>query len=156
MPTRPIPVPSRDTAPFWQGLLEGELRLPRCAACRRLHYPPPPRCPHCLDSALVWTGLSGKARLSSWTTVHIDLCPGIPPPFVIGEVELVEQAGLVMVALLTGVEPAGLHPGLPLTCAFHRETGASDIAVAYPEFHIDRGQPGLPGKPPPLKSLHQE
>ncbi|WP_296555226.1 zinc ribbon domain-containing protein [Pigmentiphaga sp.] len=139
MPTRPIPVPSRETAPFWAGLLEGELRLPRCAACRRLHYPPPPRCPDCLDGKLVWTRLSGKARLSSWTTVHIDLCPGITPPFVIGEIELVEQAGLVMVALLAGTTPGELHPGLRLTCAFRREATLQEAAVAYPEFLVDRG-----------------
>ncbi|RZS84402.1 Zn-ribbon domain-containing OB-fold protein [Pigmentiphaga kullae] len=156
MPTRPIPVPSRETAPFWKGLLEGELRLPCCAACRRFHYPPPPRCPQCLDSALVWTRLSGKAKLSSWTTVHIDLCPGIAPPFVIGEVELAEQAGLVMVALLVDAAPDELRPGLPLACAFRQEDAGPDIAVAYPEFHIDRGRRGFPAEPPSVKSLHQE
>lgn len=126
---RPMPVPSAETKPFWEAVGRHELRLPRCATCDILLYPPPPRCPECLSDDLVWTELSGRASLMSWTVVHIDLLPGVDPPFVIGEAELEEQPGLVMVAHVVGVPADQLRSDMSLRVSY------VDVQeVALPQF----------------------
>jgi hypothetical protein len=99
---RPFPVADPDSAPFWAATAQRKLMLPHCAECDRLHYPPVPRCPDCLTPMSGWRRLSGRASVHSWTEVHADLVPGIDCPYVVVEVEPVEQAGLVMTSALVG------------------------------------------------------
>lgn len=137
---RPVPLATMETRPFWEALRRHELQLPRCARCGRLHYPPPPRCPECLDSELVWTTLSGRGRLASWTTIHTNLSDGIPPPFVIGEVEPEEQPGLVLVALVVGTPSAELRHGMEVEIGFSTQPAPDGQEPAvYPEFRVRDG-----------------
>jgi uncharacterized OB-fold protein len=121
---RPVPVATAETRPFWEAAKRQELSLPRCPRCALLHYPPPPRCPKCLGIELRWERLSGRGRLKAWTTVAIDLLPGVKPPYVIAEVELAEQPDLVMVAHVTG---GPLRVDAEVDTAF---------AEGYPEFRV--------------------
>jgi uncharacterized protein len=137
---RPVPVANAYTRPFWEGARSGELRLPRCSACRQLFYPPPPRCPRCLASALEWVRLSGRGRIAAWTTVHLATVPGVTPPFTVGEVELEEQAGLIVVALLAPpTDTAAI--GCPVAIAFTEKDAAG---IRYPEFRIIPRHDGAP------------
>ena len=51
MPTeaaaKPLPEPTRDSKPYWDGLNEGRLLLQQCAACRRIRHYPRPVCDAC-------------------------------------------------------------------------------------------------------------
>jgi len=39
-PERPLPVPTRESQPYWDGLREGRLMLQHCAECGKVrHYP---------------------------------------------------------------------------------------------------------------------
>jgi uncharacterized OB-fold protein len=138
---RPQPAPTHETAPFWQGAERGELVLPRCRTCGRLHYPPPPRCVNCLTETLEWTRLSGRGQLVGWSTVHIGLSQGIEPPFVVGEVELVEQVGLVIAALVVGAAPESLRLGANMTVGF----APGGPGFAYPQFAPLAAGAGLGG-----------
>jgi uncharacterized protein len=127
---RAVPMPTAETQPFWGAARQHELRLPRCCRCGKLHYPPPPRCPQCLDSELRWELLSGEARLLSWTRVHLDTVAGVAPPFTIAEAELIEQPGLVVVAHIVPGEE--LSTGMCLDVAF----ADADEMIAFPEFRV--------------------
>jgi uncharacterized OB-fold protein len=128
-------MPTRESAPFWQGAARGELTLPRCRACGRLHYPPLPRCMNCLTENLEWTRLSGQGRLVGWTTVHTSLSQGFEAPFVIGEIELAEQKDLVMATLIVNVAPERLRLGQNVTVSF---APGSTASFAYPQFEPER------------------
>jgi uncharacterized OB-fold protein len=128
---RPRPMPTRETAPFWEGAGRGELTLPRCRACGRLHYPPPPRCVECLTETLEWTRLSGRGRLVGWTTIHSGLARGFDAPFTIGEIELAEQKGLVIAALLVDLRSEPLRLGQSFVARFAPGAGSG---YAYPQF----------------------
>ena len=93
-----LPVPDGRSRPFWEAAAAGELRLPCCCRCGILHFPPPARCPACLGAEFVWTRLSGRGGLRSWTELFVEAIPGAAPPTIVVEVELAEQAGLVVVA----------------------------------------------------------
>ncbi len=130
---RPVPVATVETRPFWAAALAGELQLPRCVACDRLYYPPPPRCPSCLGDRLAWTRLSGGGRLAAWTTVHLATLPGVAPPFVLAEVELAEQPGLILSALLVGAPAQRLRIGTAVEVTFSH---AGPGEAAYPQVRV--------------------
>ena len=47
MTGKPVPVPTPETQPFWDGCAAGELRIQRCADCGRPYFYPRPVCPAC-------------------------------------------------------------------------------------------------------------
>jgi uncharacterized OB-fold protein len=64
---------------FWAWCAKGELRLQRCAECGRISWPVVPACEFCGHSRLIWTAMSGSARLVSWCTFERDYYKGIMP-----------------------------------------------------------------------------
>lgn len=60
----------RDLAGYWAGLSAGELRAPRCGACRRFTWPPRGACPRCEAAELIWERLPDTGRIFTWTVVH--------------------------------------------------------------------------------------
>ena len=37
---KPLPIPSQESRPYWDGLREQKLLMPRCDACGRFWFPP--------------------------------------------------------------------------------------------------------------------
>jgi len=99
---RPYPVHDPDSAPFWAATAGRRLVVPHCPRCVRLHYPPAPRCVRCLRPLDTWQEVSGHGTLRAWTTVHAGLVAGLEVPYVVAEVELDEQPGLVITSNLLG------------------------------------------------------
>jgi len=102
---RPLPVPDRETAPFWEAAREGRLRIQRCRGCGRTVFYPRSLCPHCHSAELEWVDCSGRGSVYSFTVVQrtseefkAEL------PFIVGLVELEE--GVRMMARLEVAEPA--------------------------------------------------
>jgi uncharacterized OB-fold protein len=118
----------RDSAPFYRGWLEHELRLNRCADCGRWHHPPRPMCPACWSWNVVPTAVRGRG------TVHLRMllhqgppAPGVdysrgPHPVVV--VELEEQPGLRITSTLIGCAPAEIAIGMPVELAWIERHGA--------------------------------
>jgi len=106
-PLPPKPVADRDTQPFWDGVAERRLLVPRCTACGAWIWQPRPLCPRCHAPDPEWVAVGGTARVVSWTALH-------PPvlsvwteqvPFVVLLVELDEAPGVRMLGQL--VDDAG-------------------------------------------------
>jgi uncharacterized OB-fold protein len=70
LPERPMPVPTRESQPYWDGLREGKLMLQHCASCGTVRHYPRPVCPHCfaMESEFKAAPLTGK--LHAWTVCH--------------------------------------------------------------------------------------
>ena len=54
-------------APYWIGLAEGRLVLPRCTGCQRWMWPAGHRCGHCGGGEVEWLERSPAATVFSWT-----------------------------------------------------------------------------------------
>ena len=65
-----VPIPTPVTAPFWDALHAGELRLQRCAKCAAFQYPPETFCYVCGSTDLEWRKTSGRGTVYSFITVH--------------------------------------------------------------------------------------
>ncbi|MCZ6874075.1 MAG: OB-fold domain-containing protein [bacterium] len=57
-------------APFWEGLIEGEVRLQKCATCGAHQYPAESFCYECGAQDLSWTKVSGEGTVYSFIVVH--------------------------------------------------------------------------------------
>jgi uncharacterized protein len=133
---RPVPVPDDSSAAFWSAAAEHVLTVARCARCDRLAMPPDVVCPHCRssDPGFRFTPVSGRGTVRSWTVVRQALLPGFDGdlPFVLVDVELVEQADLRLIGrLLDGVD-ADPRVGDSVVVGFE------DLApgVAVPAFEL--------------------
>jgi uncharacterized protein len=113
---RPYPVPDRDTAPFWEGASQGELRIQRCTACGRHVFYPRSVCPHCMADSLEWVVAAGRGTVYSFTEVHRTSEEfRAEVPFAVGLIELSE--GVRMMARLDVEEP---RVGMQVEVTFNR------------------------------------
>jgi uncharacterized protein len=69
-PTKPIPMPTALSQPYWDGVAAGELRLQVCGACGKVRHYPRLLCDGCYSTAVEWRAASGRGRIHSWTVAH--------------------------------------------------------------------------------------
>jgi len=117
-PLPPLPQPGPDTAEFWEGCRRHELRIQRCAACRRARFAPRPACPHCGDLRFAWVRASGRGRVHSWTVIHGPTLPAFQHlvPYAAGVIALDE--GVFMVGQIRGCPPEAVGEGLRVRVEF--------------------------------------
>lgn len=114
--SRPKPGISDDTAFFWQGCEQGELRIQHCQTCDKLQHPPGPVCMHCQSFALDYQVVSGRGELYSFVVMHYPEVPPFEHPNPIGLIALDE--GVRIPAGLVDVAPDELQIGMPVTVKF--------------------------------------
>jgi uncharacterized protein len=92
VPPRPAPPESALSAPYWEGLARGELRLQACAHCGTLRHYPRLLCTACLREGVTWRAVSGRGRIQSWTVAHYAYHPafGAELPYTLVTVDLEE------------------------------------------------------------------
>jgi uncharacterized OB-fold protein len=69
--------------------------------------------------------VSGQATVYSYTINRYQWLRGLEPPYVVAEVELVEQEGLRLLTNLVGVEPDAVTIGLAVEVVFAQHEDVS-------------------------------
>jgi uncharacterized protein len=132
---RPTPVPDDRSAPYWKAASEHVLSVAQCGVCRALTHPPDEVCPHCgsTEPRFIFMPVSGRGTVRSWTVVRRSFLPGFDVPYLLVDVELVEQANLRLIGRLLDGPDALLQVGNAVRVAFE------DIApgVAVPAFLLE-------------------
>ncbi|WP_419825751.1 Zn-ribbon domain-containing OB-fold protein [Sphingomonas sp.] len=67
---RPLPVPSPESMPFWEGCRVGEFLLQRCTACSAINWFPRAFCLVCGGDRFEWPRASGTATLETYSIVY--------------------------------------------------------------------------------------
>jgi uncharacterized OB-fold protein/acyl dehydratase len=137
-PPRPRPPVTRDTAFWFEGAKAGQLLIQRCASCGTLRHPPGPACPACLSYEWDTQVASGRGTVYSFVVNHYPKVPAFDYPLPVGLIELEE--GVRVVADLTGVEPADVRVGMPVTVEFV----AVDDELTLPMFRPAAVPAGVP------------
>ena len=109
------PAASRDTAFFWEGVAEHELRVQRRADGSLVH-PPLPAVWQDKEVPIDYLVASGNGTVFSFVVHHAPKVPGRTLPFVIALVELTE--GVRMLGELRNVDPAAVEVGMPVRVTF--------------------------------------
>ncbi|GAA3678377.1 OB-fold domain-containing protein [Nonomuraea antimicrobica] len=127
LPPYPLrPAVNQDTAFFWDGVKQGELRIQACADCGELRHPPGPLCPRCRSADRGHTVASGLGTLFSYVVHHHPPVPGREVPFVVGVVELPE--GVRMVGNVVGCPVGEVEIGMRLRVTYR----AMDAQLVLP------------------------
>ncbi|MFJ8232701.1 bifunctional MaoC family dehydratase N-terminal/OB-fold nucleic acid binding domain-containing protein [Streptomyces sp. NPDC094448] len=113
---RPRPVVNRDNAGFWAGVAERRLLIQRCTDCGRLRFPWLPGCNDCGSDAWDTVEAGGAGSVYSYVVMHHPPFPAFDPPYAVGLIELAE--GVRIIAGVTGVPPADVRIGMPVTLEF--------------------------------------
>jgi uncharacterized protein len=130
VPSQTLSVPTPETAHFWDGCAEGELRLQWCDRCQSHFFYPRPACPSCgLGDRVSWQLASGRGTLHSYVISQIP-APGFDAdkPIVIAIVELSE--GPRMMTNIVGVDPVpeNLVLDMPVVVGFEpRDSGTVPV-----------------------------
>lgn len=125
--------------PYWTGLAQGQLQLPRCSQCKAWHWPAVFRCGHCGAWDIGWEPVSAEGEIYSWTRTHHGFAgtEGIGVPYVSLVVSLPQAGGRRLLGLLSGSD-AGLRIGARVrgTIATTR-VGSDDIPALH--WQLDGG-----------------
>jgi uncharacterized protein len=115
MSALPFPLPDVEwepLRPFWAGAAAGELRLPHCDGCGRIHWYPVGRCRRCgiAEPGHDWRAVAGTGALHSWTVVRHAFLPELAGlvPFVSALVALDVDPDVRLVTRLVDCDEAGL------------------------------------------------
>jgi uncharacterized protein len=113
-----VPPVTADTKPYWDGLMEGRLRLQRCADCGKVRHYPRPVCDACYSMNCDWIDASGAGTVHSWTITHYAFHPGFKGdlPYTLLTLDLAE--GVRMNAQARGIADDELRVGLPVKVIF--------------------------------------
>lgn len=116
---RPLPVPTETSRPFWDGLRDEQVRIQRCSACSAWVFYPRSHCTSCLSPELVWTDVSGRGRLHTFTIARQPTAPQFADdvPQLLAVVELDEGPHLT-----TTLEPGDHEIGMAVEPVFDHVT----------------------------------
>jgi uncharacterized protein len=116
----PEPPVTGRSGDYWRSGANGKLRIACCQSCGHLTHPPLPVCPICHARDLRPKVVSGRGTVYSWTLNRYQWTPGMVPPYVVAQIELVEQSGLLILSNVLECDPAEVFIGMPVEVCFAR------------------------------------
>jgi uncharacterized OB-fold protein len=127
---KPLPVPTRETKPYWDACKKHELHIQQCAACGHYQFYPRLYCTKCMSDNVNWVKASGRATVLSYTIVYRPVTQAFAAdvPYVVALVTLEE--GPQMMTNIVGCEPEKVHIGMPVQVTF--EDWTEEVSV--PKF----------------------
>ena len=89
--------PSPETAGYWAGIAQHELRLKWCPPCNAAFHPKRIVCTQCGSDALDWTRACGRGKVYSFSEIHRAPSPVFADsvPYTVGLVALEEGVHLL-------------------------------------------------------------
>ena len=89
---KPVPEPTYESKPYWDGLKSGRLLLQKCGQCGKIRHYPRPVCDVCYSFEVRWIEASGLGTVHSWTITHHAFNPGfkLDLPYILVTVDLEE------------------------------------------------------------------
>jgi len=132
---RPLPSPMTPEArPFWDGLREGKLLLPRCAACRHVFFYPRVVCPACHAGDVGWIQASGRGTLHAFGIAHQSFNKAwrVKPPWVLAMIALEEGPRMMSNLVNVDPDPRAIRCDMPVRVIFHRLTDEVTLPLFEP------------------------
>ncbi|MDK2756025.1 MAG: OB-fold domain-containing protein [Blastomonas fulva] len=124
----PLPAISPETAAFWTGGAHGALQIMACNACDHRIHPPQLICPQCLSRDVAPIAASGQGTIYSYTINHQPWIPDLKVPYALVIVDLDDQPGVRMTAMLETNDLGEIAIGAPVTVDFEHR---GDVYVPF-------------------------
>ena len=132
---RPLPQPMTPEArPYWDGLKQGKLMLPKCGDCGHTFFYPRVVCPRCHSRAITWIQATGKGRLHSFGIAHqsFNRAFKVKPPFVLAMIELEEGPHMASNLVNVAPDPQHVKCDMPVEVVFEKLTDDVTIPLFQP------------------------
>lgn len=128
--TRPSPVPTQATQPFWDASAQGKLVFQRCGDCKKTQSLPRLFCRHCMSEDLQWEPSKGLGTIYTFTVNHRAANAHMADklPYVVAVVQLDE--GVRMMANIVDVPPELVRIGDRVRVRFLR----LNETISLPQF----------------------
>lgn len=123
--TIPVPVPSPETAAFWDAAKEGKFLLKWCTECEKPHWYPRTLCPFCFSSKTEWREASGRGTIYSYSVMR-----RAPEVFAVAYVTLEE--GPTMLTNLKDCDFDALAIGQKVQLSFTATEGGAPVPMFVP------------------------
>jgi uncharacterized OB-fold protein len=133
MSDRPVPIPDRDSKPWWEAVARHELIQQRCTSCGRWRWPPRALCSECGSFESEWARATGTGTVVSFIRTHHSFLPTMPAPFYTVFVAVDEQRDIIM--------PGSWHAESPPAIDMQ-------VQVFYDDIATDNGTVALVGWQP--------
>jgi uncharacterized OB-fold protein len=122
---RPLPIPTPNSEPFWNGLTNHQVTLQQCDDCDAWVFYPRSHCNGCLSPNLTWKLVSGNGTLYSFTVARRPTAPQFADdiPQLIIVVELDE--GVRLNSVMVNIAAEALIVDMAVKPVFHQQDGAT-------------------------------
>jgi uncharacterized OB-fold protein len=122
---------------YWHAAARGELRLPKCARCSLLSWPPKARCPAC-GADIEWIASSGRGVVHTFTVVRQHPEPYFRArlPYVVAMVDVEE--GVRILANVVDCDAERVRIGMAVAVAFVDVGDGLSLPVFRPAEAIAR------------------
>ena len=123
-----------EAKPYWDGLREGKLMLPKCEDCDGAFFYPRIACPRCHSRNVGWIQASGKGKLYSFQIAHRALNPAfkIEPPYILAMVELEEGPRLMSNLIDIEPDPDIVKCDMAVEVVFEKQTDEVTLPLFRP------------------------
>jgi len=129
LPERPMPTPTRESQPYWDGMREGRFMLQHCASCGKVRHYPRPVCPHCFSMESEFKEAPLGGTIHAWTVCHhpFNFFFKAEAPYIVALVDM--DGGVRVNAPLRGVDAANLEIGRRVLMQF--EPVNKDVTLPF-------------------------
>lgn len=134
-PDRPLPQPMTPEAkPFWDGLKQDKLMLPKCGDCGHVFFYPRILCPRCHSRTITWVQASGKGKLHSFEIAYQPFQKAwkIKPPYVLAMIELAEGPRMMSNLINVEPDPQVVKCDMPVEVVFTKVSGDVTLPLFQP------------------------
>lgn len=132
---RPLPQPiTPESKPFWDGLREGKLMLPKCGDCSRVFFYPRIVCPQCQSRNVGWIQGTGRGKLYSFEIAYQTISKAfkVKPPYVLAMVELDEGARMLSNLINVEPDPKKIRCDMPVEIVYQKLTDEVTLPLFQP------------------------
>ncbi|MUL75806.1 thiolase C-terminal domain-containing protein [Mycolicibacterium sp. CBMA 226] len=134
----PLPQVTPENEFYWTAGADGALRVTECENCNALIHPPAPVCRYCRERKMGIRRVSGLATLIGFTLNQRFSIPGLPAPYVVAQVALVEDPRVRLTTNIIDCDPEQLELGQRVEVVFEQHED-----VWLPLFRPIADQPAL-------------
>ncbi|NQV61736.1 MAG: Zn-ribbon domain-containing OB-fold protein [Alphaproteobacteria bacterium] len=123
-----------EAMPYWDGLREGKLMLPKCGDCGTAFFYPRILCPHCHSRNVGWIQASGKGKLFSFEIAYRTFNPAfkVEAPFILAMVELEEGPRMMSNLINIEPDPSVVKCDMAVEVVFEKQTDEVTLALFQP------------------------
>jgi uncharacterized OB-fold protein len=132
---RPLPNPiTPEAQPYWDGLKENKLMLPKCDDCGKPFFYPRVLCPNCHSRNISWMQASGRGKLYSFQIAHRSLNRAfkVELPCVLAMIELEEGPRVMSNLINIEPDPNVVKCDMPVEVVFEKQNDDITLALFQP------------------------